>query len=294
VILLLWGSEALGRPFVDSFRRGLREAGYEEGATVVLDVRFNSPDAATIDSVIRGALQERPEVLVVGGLAAAKRAGELTRSVPIVVATASDLVDAGVVASYARPGGNVTGVSDLTDEATAKRLELLQAALPGAKRVALLTNPVFPATPKIERRVQQAAAALGIAIVLLRASDADSLGAAIESMAASRPDALLVGGDPLFNAGDFIARASELRVPVVHYWPGMAEKGALFSYEVDISDNFRRAAGYVDRILRGTKPAELPIYRPTRYTLKANLATARALGIALPPSFLARVETQIP
>jgi putative ABC transport system substrate-binding protein len=142
--------------------------------------------------------------------------------------------------------------------------------------------------------VQQAAAALGIAIVLLRASDADSLGAAIESMAASRPDALLVGGDPLFNAGDFIARASELRVPVVHYWPGMAEKGALFSYEVDINDNFRRAAGYVDRILRGTKPAELPIYRPTRYTLKANLATARALGIALPPSFLARVETQIP
>ena len=293
VIMLLWGEETAGRPFAESFRRGLRDAGYVEGRTLRLDVRFNSSAPDAMDTVMRAALAERPDVLVVGGLAAAKRARELTSTMPVVVATASDLVDGGVVDSYARPGGNVTGVSDLTDEAAVKRLELIREAFPDAKRVALLVNPAFPATPKIEQRVGQAAQALGIEIVLLRAGDAASLAAAVDSMATSRPDALLLGGDPIFNAGQFIARATELRVPVVHYWPGMVEKGALMSYEVDVHDNFRRAAGYVDRVLKGTKPGDLPIYRPTRYTLKVNLSTARQLGIVLPPAFLARVDEQI-
>ena len=291
VVMLLWGSETAGRPFAQSFREGLREAGQIEGRTLALDVRFDA--TSRLDDVMRATLAERPDVLVVAGLAAAKRARELTTTIPVVVATASDLVDGGVVASYARPGGNVTGVSDLTDEAAAKRLELTRAALPGAKRVALLTNPQFPATPKIERRVREAATTLGFEIIPLSASDATSLAAAIESMAASRPDALLLGGDPVFNSGDFIARATALRVPVIHYWPGMAEKGALMSYQADVHDNFRRAAGYVDRILKGAKPADLPIYRPTTYALKVNVTTARALGIALPAAFMSRVDQEV-
>jgi putative ABC transport system substrate-binding protein len=292
VVLLLWGSEAAGGSFVESFRQGLREAGHAEGRTLKLDVRFNP--LSRLDRVMRDTLAERPDVLVVGGLAAAKRARELTTTVPVVVATASDLVDGGVIASYSRPGGNVTGVADLTDEAAAKRLELIRAALPAAKRVALLVNPAFPATPKIESRVREAAKVLGFDIVPLRAGDPATVAAAVESMATSRPDALLLGGDPAFNTGDFIPRATALRVPVVHYWPGMAEKGALISYEVDVHDNFRRAAGYVDRILKGAKPADLPVYRPTTYLLKVNLSAARELGIALPAAFMQRVDAQLP
>jgi putative ABC transport system substrate-binding protein len=131
-------------------------------------------------------------------------------------------------------------------------------------------------------------------IIPLRAADPQALAAAIESMAPAPPDALLVGGDPLFNAGDFIARATALRVPVVHYWPGMAEKGALMTYEVDVHDNFRRAAGYLDKILKGAKPADLPIYRPTRYTLKLNVETARTLGIVVPEAFRVRVDQLVP
>jgi putative ABC transport system substrate-binding protein len=294
VVFLLWGSEAQGGTFVDSFRVALREAGHVEGRTLVLDVRFNPSDPGRLEKVMRDAVGEKPDVLVVAGLAAARKARELTTTIPVVVATASDLVDAGVVASYARPGGNVTGVSDLTDESATKRLELVRGILPAAKRVALLTNPSFPATPKIERRVAEAARSLGIAIVSLHATDPVSLAAAVESMAGAPPDALLVGGDPLFNAGDFIARATAMRIPVVHYWPGMAEKGALISYEVDIHDNFRRAAGYLDRVLRGAKPADLPIHRPTRYTLKLNVDTARTLGIDVPESFRLRVDAIVP
>lgn len=294
VIFLLPGSEVPGQPFVASFREGLRAAGQVEGRTLVLDVRFNQSDPSMLDAALRRAVGEQPDVLVIGGLAAARRARELTTTLPIVVATASDLVDGGVVESYARPGGNVTGVADLTDEGATKRLEMIRRALPSAKRVALLVNPAFPATPKIERSVREAATSLGFAIVMLRASDAAGLAAAIESLAGSPPDALLVGGDPLFNAGDFIERALALRVPVVHYWPGTAEKGALLSYEVDVSDNFRRAAGYVDKVLKGAKPADLPIHRPTQYVLKANTETARRLGIAFPESFRLSVNRFVP
>lgn len=294
VLMLLWGAEGPARPFVESFRQGLRGAGHEEGRTLVFDVRFNSSEPGRLDAVLREAVAERPAVLVVGGLAAARRVKELTSTIPVVVATASDLVEANVVASFARPGGNITGVSDQTDEAAVKRLELIRAALPNARRVALLTNPAFPATPRIEARVGAAAARLGFTVVPLRAGDPASLAAAVESMATSRPDALLVGGDPLFNSGEFIGRATVLRVPVIHYWPGTVEKGALLSYEADVLDNFHRAAGYVDKILKGANPAEMAIHRPTRYTLTLNTEAARSLGVVVPESFRVRVDAVYP
>ena len=139
----------------------------------------------------------------------------------------------------------------------------------------------------------EAAARLGLAITPLRATDPPSLAAAIETMAQSRPDALLVGGDPLFNPAEFIERATSFRVPVFHYWPGTAQRGALVSYAADIHDNFRRAAGYVDRILKGAKPAELPIYQPTRYKLVLNAKIAQALGLVFPPELLQRADEVI-
>jgi len=207
--------------------------------------------------------------------------------------TASDLVDAGVVKSFARPGGNITGVSDLVDEAAVKRLELVRAALPSARRVALITDPDHPATKKVESRIAEAAPRLGFTIIGLRASDRASLAAAIESMAHARPDALFIGGGPVFNAGEFIERANALRVPVIHYWPGTAAKGALLSHEADIHDNFRRAADYVDRILKGAKPGDLPIHQPTRYKLVVNAKTAQSLGLTIPQTLLQRADEVI-
>jgi putative ABC transport system substrate-binding protein len=176
-----------------------------------------------------------------------------------------------------------------------KRLELLKAALPKASRVVLLNNSDFPATPKIEARVEGAAPVLGVMITRLYARDRASLFAAIDALAQSRPDALLIGGDALFvvNSRELIARAAALRVPVVHYWPGTAEEGAILSHQADIADNFRRAGGYVDKILRAAKPGDLPIYQPTRYELVVNVKAAKALGITIPQSLLLRADKVI-
>ncbi len=292
IVMILSGTEASSRPFRASFLAGMREAGHAEANTFVLDVRHWT-DATRRTALIREAVIERPDVLVVAGLSAAREARDATSTIPIVVATASDLVDAGVVKSFARPGGNITGISDLVDEAAVKRLELAKAALPQAKRIALLTNPEFPATPKIEKSVGAAAPRIGFSIVPLRATDRAALFAAIDTMAQLRPDALLVGGDPMFNSDEFMQRVTATRIPVIHYWQGTAERGALVSYEADVHDNFKRAAGYVDKILKGAKPGDLPIHQPTRYKLVVNAKTAQALGLTIPQAFLQRADEVI-
>ena len=283
------------RPFRESFLEGMRALGHVEGRTFRFHARTAGGELTRLPGLIRESIAEHPAVLVVAGLAAAQAARDATSTVPVVVATASDLVDGGVVKSYARPGGNITGVSDLTDESAAKRLELLKAALPSASRVALLVNPDFPATPKIEARVETMARSLGITITRVYARDRASLARAIDSLARSRPDALLVGGDPLAvaYAKETIDGASALRIPVVSFWPGTAEHGALLSLQADIEDNYRRAAGYVDKILQGANPGELPIYQPARYDLIVNLKTANALGLTIPQPLLLRADRVI-
>lgn len=294
VVMVLGGREETYAAFKESFIDGMRRAGQVEGRTVQLDVRYGYGDPARTRSLIRESIAESPAVLVVAGLIAARDARDATTTVPVVVATGSDLVDAGLVKSHARPGGNITGVSDLTDEAAVKRLELLKAALPNASRVALLINPEFPALHKIEARVRSAASSLGINVTSLYAKDRSSLAKALDALRKSPPDAL-VGTDSLAvqHANEIIERATALRVPVVHFWPGTAEQGALLSYQADIRDNYRRAAGYVDKILRGAKPGDLPIFQPTRYTLIVNMKVARALGLTIPQSLLLRADQVI-
>ena len=294
VVMIVGGNEANARPFTESFLDGMRQAGQVQGRTVQIDVRFADRDPARVRALIRESVAARPAVLVVAGLIAARHARDATTTVPVVVATSSDLVDAGIVQSLARPGGNFTGVSDLTDEATVKRLELLKVALPNASRVVLLVNPEFPSTPKIESRVQAAAPSLRMSITSLYAKDRTSLEKALESLEKSPPDALLVT-DALAveNAAELIKRATMLRVPIVHFWPGTAEQGALFTYQTDVQDNFRRAAGYVDKILKGAKPGDLSIFQPTRYELVVNAKVARTLGLTPPQTFLVRADRVI-
>lgn len=273
-------------------RCGMQQLGYVEKRTYLLDVRYANGEPSRIPAMIQESVASRPDVLVVTGLFAARLARDATTTVPIIVATGSDLVDAGIVRSYARPGGNITGIADLTDETSVKRLELLKSALPKASRVALLTNPDFPATPKIEKLVGAAAQTLGITLTAIHATDRASLVAAVDSLAKSRPDALLVGGDnnTVANARELIERATTLRIPVAYFWPGTAEMGAIFSYHADILDNFRRAASYADRILKGARLGDLPVELPTRYELVVNRKAATDLGITIPNLLLLRAD----
>jgi putative ABC transport system substrate-binding protein len=295
IVVISGGDEAGSRPFLESFVQGMKQLGYVEKTTYLLNVRYADRENSRLPSLIMESVGSRPDILVVAGLIAARLARDATTTVPIVVATSSDLVDAGVVQSYARPGGNLTGISDLADESAVKRLELLKGALPKASRVALLTNPDFPATPKIEKLVGAAAQALGITMTPIRATDRASLMSAVDSLAKSRPDALFVGGDSnaVQNARELIERATVLRIPVAHFWPGTAEMGALFSYQADIRDNYRRAASYAVRILKGAKPGDLPIELPTRYELVVNRKAAKDFGITLPNHFLLRADRVI-
>jgi putative ABC transport system substrate-binding protein len=293
--MLLGGNEENARPFKESFLDGMRQAGQIEGRTVQIDVLYGDGDPSRMRALIRESVAKSPAVLVVGGLTPARYAHDATTTVPVVVATSSDLVDAGIVKSLAHPGGNITGVSDLTDETTIKRLELLKAALPNASRVAFLVNPEFPATPKIVERVQSVAPKLRFKITWLYAKDRASLVLALDSLEKSPPDALFVTeGLAVQHAAELIKRATVLRVPVVHFWPGTAEQGALLSYQADVQDNYRRAAGYVDKILKGAKPGDLPIFQPTRYELVFNPRVARTLGLTLPQTFLIRVDREVP
>jgi putative ABC transport system substrate-binding protein len=294
VVIVLGGREATYTPFKESFFEGLRRAGQVEGRTVEIDVRYGGGDPARTRLLIREGIAESPAVLVVAGLIAARIAQDATTTVPVVVATGSDLVDAGIAKSFARPGGNITGVSDLTDEAAVKRLELLKAALPNASRVAFLGDPEFPAAPKIEARVRSVALSLGMKVAWLYARDRASLAEAFDALRKSPPDALFATDSlAVQHAEELLKRATVLRVPVVHFWPGTAEQGALLSYQADIRDNYRRAAGYVDKILRGAKPGDLPIYQPTRYELIVNAKVARTLGLTLPQTFLVRAHRVI-
>ena len=285
----------LSKPFRDRFLHGMRELGQAEGRTFRLEFQYAYGEPSRSVTLIREAIASRPDVLVVAGLTNAQRARETTKTVPVVVATSSDLVDAGIVASFARPGGNITGITDQADEATVKRLEILKELIPGLSRVALLSNPEFPATAKIERRVRAAAGTLGITVLPLYAKDRASLVLAVDSLEKSRPGALLVSGDALFtnNAQQIIERATAQRVPVAYYWPGTAEMGALFSHQADIQKNYERAAYYVNRILKGAKPSDLPIEQPTRYELVLNRKAAMAFGITIPLTVLLRADRVI-
>jgi putative ABC transport system substrate-binding protein len=283
------------RPQLDSLLAGLREHGYVEGKTVELDVRYANAVQAEIPKLLREALAAKPEIVVVGGIVNAKLAKQTTTTVPIVVYVMSDPVEAGLVASFARPGGNVTGLADLADETTLKRLEFAAAAVPKAQRLLLFLDPAFPATKRIEARLNDAATALRLRIDPVYVTDRAAIEKALATLDKSRNEVLVAGPSSVLvqNAKLLIEGAVALGVPVVHFWTGTAEQGALLSHGVNIHQNLRRTGFYVDRILKGARPGELPIEQPSRYELILNLKTAKQLGITVPQAFLARVDQVI-
>jgi putative ABC transport system substrate-binding protein len=282
-------------PFTAAFQQGLREHGYVEGKSIAVEYRHAHGVLDRVSNFAIELLRLKVEVLVVGGTMSAQLAKAQTTTVPIVFATSGDPVSSGVVASLARPGGNATGISLISPELSGKQLGLLKEAVPKASRVGVLYNPVNPAAGDALKVTREAAHALALDLQLLGVSQPKDLPDAFSTLTAWRAGGVLVLADPFL--GNEIQQISSLaaksRLPAMYVRGEFAEAGGLLAYGPSFSDNYRRAATYVDKILRGAKPADLPVEQPTKFELVINAKTAKALGLMIPRSLLARADQVI-
>jgi putative ABC transport system substrate-binding protein len=278
----------------DAFRQGLRDAGYVEGQTIILDFRLAKGNFDALPALAEELVRLPVDVVVTDGAVATEAAASATRTIPIVMGIAPDAIASGLVASTARPAGNVTGMTLGRIEQSGKRLELLKQAVPGLARVTVLLNPKnMPAQLQL-RTTGEAAKALAVQITTLSASTPDELRALVPARL-SGGDGLRVSADAVFwnYRATIIALAMAARVPALYPEREYAVDGGLIAYGPNVPDSFRRAASYVDRILRGAKPGDLPIDEASKFDFVINLRTAHQLGLSLPPLFLARADEVI-
>jgi putative tryptophan/tyrosine transport system substrate-binding protein len=284
-------------PAVNAFRNALRDLGWLEGQTLIIDYRGADGKAERLEELAADIVRSRPHVIVTGTSGAAVAAKRATETIPIVMAVSVDPVRFGVVHSLARPGGNITGQAIMSPELSAKRLELLKEALPGAARVAIFWNTAA-GRPAVEQHYavsQDAARALGIDLVAVQVLSADALDAAFQEAKKVRSGAIVTIQSALFQAlnGRLAELALTYRLPVLSSETGFAEAGGLMNYGDSIDQAWRRSAVQVDKILKGAKPADLPVEQSTKFEFVINLKTAKALGVTIPPSLLARADQVI-
>lgn len=280
----------------DAFRAGLAELGYVEGRNLVLDVRWADGDAQKLPAIVRELIARDPKVIVsTGGPPTVRAVKNATSTVPVVFITGSP-VGEGIVATLARPGGNLTGFAVLAGELEAKRLELLKQMIPGAKRVAVLWNPSQYAIGPIIERVDAAGANLGLVLVPAKASSAADLDAAFQVIAAAKADALFVVADPVlgFERARIVEFANRAKLPAMYFWREFVEIGGLASYGTILPDVYRRLSVYVDKILKGGRAGDMPIQQPTQFELALNRDAARSLGLVIPQAVLQRVDSSLP
>ena len=292
-----WLSPTLGSnpKFPEAFRHGLRDLGYVEGRNVVIEFRGAGGQIDRFPSAAAELVALKPDVIVTSGYPATRAVMQASRTVPIVFAVASDPMAEGLVASLARPGGNVTGLSVLGVELVAKRLELFKQAIPGISRLAVLRQPgaLSEAAEKESlKETETAARALGLQLQFVEVRRAGDLDKAFSEISSLRANALaLLGGAMFFDERKrLVDLAARHRLPVVYGTREFVEAGGLMSYGVDIPDLYRRSATYVDKILRGANPGDLPVEQPTRFEMVINLKTAKALGLTLSPAVLTRAD----
>jgi ABC-type uncharacterized transport system substrate-binding protein len=275
-------------PFLAVFRQGLHDLGYTEGQNIVIEYRYAHGVVEQFSPLAAELLRLDFDVLVVWGTGAAQAAQALTTTVPIVFTVPGDPVGTGLVASLARPGGNATGLSSLTSGLSGKHLELLKMAMPQVARVAVLYNPVNPVSRLALNETREAARALAVELHVLEVRQPHELASAFAALTAWRAEALLTISAPMF--GTTLAELAQLaathRLPAIYVRREFVEAGGLLAYGPSWADNFRRAATYVDKILKGAKPADLPVEQPTKFEFIINLKTAKALGMTMPPSLL--------
>jgi len=278
----------------EAFLHELRRLGYVEGRNVELEWRWADNRPERISALAAELVSQAPDVIVTGGTAAARALKEATRTIPIVMALVGDPVATGLVDSLGRPGGNLTGFSDYAPALTGKRLEMLKE-IAGASRAIAVVNPTNPNTRVEWDGARSAAAALGIELIAVEVSDPRTLEAALAKLGRHRAHGLTVLTDPMLYSqrARIVALVAKNRVPAVYPQPEFAESGGLISYGQDSRETFRRSAAYVDRILKGASPAELPVEQPSKFELVINLKTAAALGVAIPAALLQRADRVI-
>ena len=283
------------RTRVAAFRQGLREFQYVEGKNISIEQRYAGGAFERLQELAVELVHLKVDVLVVAGAPAAHAAKKASSVIPIVMTTIADPVGMGIVADLARPGGNITGLSDFNTGVVAKRLELLREVVPSVSRVATLLNPANPSNPPQLKVTQAAAATLGVTLVAFEAKHADEIDRAFAAIRMERQGALIVIGDPMLGsyAKKVVDLSNKSRLPAIYWVREFPDAGGLMSYGTNFDDLWRRSAAYVDRILKGAKPADLPIEQPTKFELVINLNTAKALGLTIPPSLLARADQVI-
>ena len=278
-----------------ALREALQGLGYVDGTNLSYVGRWAEGKGDRLPGLAVELVGLKADLIVTQGGPAAEAAREATSTIPIVIVGAGDAVDTGLIASLARPGGNVTGISEQATELSAKRLQLLKEAMPKASRIAVLWNADDRAMTLRYREIEKAARVLGVTIRPLGVREPDDFDVAFSAMTRERPDALFLVSDALttLNRGRILEFATAHRVPAMYESGFLVREGGLMSYGSDLGDRFRRAAFYVDRILKGAKPAELPVEQPNRYYLLVNLKTAKALGLTIPQSLLLRADEVI-
>jgi putative tryptophan/tyrosine transport system substrate-binding protein len=282
--------------FLAAFRKGLGEIGYVEGQNVAFEYRWAEGHYDRLPALAAELVERKVDLIAAsGGDFAARAAKAATSTIPIVFTSGDDPAETGLVASLARPGGNLTGFSLLVVELHAKRLELISEVIPSAKVIALLVNPDSPQTERVVRAMQEAAGVKGVKLEVLKAATESAIDTAFASLARVQAGALVQGADPFFfSRRDQLALlAARHAIPAIYESRPFVEAGGLMSYGANFSDMYRQIGAYAGRILKGEKPADLPVMRPTKLDLAINLTAARAIGLTIPESFLLRADQVI-
>jgi len=282
--------------FVREFQQGLKDLGWVEGQNIVIEWRFAGARAERLPDLAAELVRLRVDLIVTPSTPTALAVKNATKTIPIVTVSVGDPVELGLVASLARPGGNITGLTGtVSQEIAGKQLELLKEIVPKVSRMAVLWNPATRGNALALREAEIAARALGVELQVLEARSLNDFESAFAAMSKKRAGALLILGDVMFTThrrrlADLAAKS---RLPAMYWGRQSVDEGGLASYGANVLDNFRRAAVYVDKILKGAKPSDLPIERPTKFELVLNLKTAKALGLTIPPALLLRADQVI-
>jgi putative ABC transport system substrate-binding protein len=285
-------SDPVIQGLLEAFRQGLRELGYVEGRNIAIEARAAEGKHDRLPALAADLIRSKVDVIVAPSGAATQAAQQATRTIPIVMSTVADALGSGLVASLARPGGNVTGLTLMSPDLAGKQFQLLKEVVPKVSRVALLANPNNPSSARFAREAEAAARALEVRLQTLEARNPQEIVSAFAAMTRERARALLIVPDGIFlNRRRQIAElAATRRLPSIYGTTEYAEAGGLMASSANFLDVSRRAATFVDKILKGAKPADLPVAQPTKFELVINLRTAKAIGLTIPPSVLGRAD----
>src|SRR5262245_49835725 len=279
----------------EAFRQSLRELGYVEGKNIVIESRNAEGKSDRLPALVAELVRLKVDVIVTGGSTTTRAAKEATTTIPIVFTQDGDPIASGFVASLARPGGNITGLSTLSPELNGKRLELLKEIVPKLSRVAVLGTSTVPGHARFLKETEPAARALRLQLQFLDVLNPKNIETAFRAASKGRADGLLALSGPVLtsNQTQVLDLAVESRLPAIYNFPEWVEAGGLMSYGVSLPDLFRRAATYVDKILKGRKPADLPVEQPMKFDLIINLRTTKQIGLTIPPNVLVRADKVI-